>query len=89
MAPELFEKKNQYDPLKVDIWAFGILFYYLFEGTYPFKGYNEKDLIKNISLGNIHFKKMNPPLQALIRSLLTVNPLNRPTASDILHQLTQ
>jgi len=57
MAPELFAKKNPYNPFKVDVWALGILLYYLFEGTYPFKGYNEKDLIKNINSGNVIFKK--------------------------------
>lgn len=42
MAPELFCKKNIYNPFKVDVWALGILLYYLHEGCYPFKGYNEK-----------------------------------------------
>ena len=42
MAPELFEKKNVYNPAKVDAWALGVLLFYLYEGTYPFKGYSEK-----------------------------------------------
>lgn len=29
MAPELFEKKSIYSPIKVDIWALGVLLYYL------------------------------------------------------------
>lgn len=42
MAPELFQKKVIYNTFKVDVWALGILLYYLYEGCYPFKGYNEK-----------------------------------------------
>ena len=38
-----------YDPLRVDIWALGVLLYYIYEGCYPFRGYNEKDLARNIS----------------------------------------
>ena len=30
MAPELF-KKQTYSPIKADIWAFGVMFYYLIE----------------------------------------------------------
>jgi len=57
MAPELFEKKTVYSPMKVDVWALGVLLYYLHEGCYPFRGYNEKDLIRSIFNGNVSFKK--------------------------------
>jgi serine/threonine protein kinase len=30
MAPELFEKKGAYQPTKVDVWALGVLLYYLY-----------------------------------------------------------
>jgi serine/threonine protein kinase len=57
MAPELFYKKSIYNPFQVDIWALGILLYYLYEGCYPFRGYDEKDLSRSISLGLFAFKK--------------------------------
>ena len=34
MCPELVNKKR-YDPYKADIWAFGILLYWMFLGYYP------------------------------------------------------
>jgi serine/threonine protein kinase len=47
MAPEVIEG-GVYDGAKVDGWALAILLFYLLEGRYPFKGYDEKDLFKNI-----------------------------------------
>lgn len=34
MAPELILRKN-YDPFKADVWAFGIMLYWLALGYYP------------------------------------------------------
>jgi carbon catabolite-derepressing protein kinase len=34
MAPELISRKN-YDPLKADIWAFGIMLYWMALGYFP------------------------------------------------------
>jgi carbon catabolite-derepressing protein kinase len=34
MAPELIGRKN-YDPLKADIWAFGIMLYWMALGYFP------------------------------------------------------
>ena len=34
MSPELVKKK-EYDPFKADIWAFGILLYWLALGYFP------------------------------------------------------
>jgi MAP/microtubule affinity-regulating kinase len=84
MAPELFEKKSVYNPFKVDVWALGILLFYLYEGTYPFKGYCEKDLIKNIVSGVIIFKRSDNTTRELITSLLHLDPAARPDAQQLL-----
>lgn len=47
MSPELIDKKKKYDPFKSDIWALGILFYYLLCGYFPFRG-DSKSLYRKI-----------------------------------------
>jgi serine/threonine protein kinase len=77
MAPELFEKKNVYDPTKVDAWALGVLLFYLYEGSYPFKGYSEKELTRNILACNYTFTKCHGwPLRAIEGALL-IDPVKR------------
>lgn len=80
MAPELFCKKSIYNPYKVDIWALGILLYYLYEGCYPFRGYNEKELSRNISHGVYSFRKCGIEMRKIINSILVVDPAQRLTA---------
>jgi serine/threonine protein kinase len=77
MAPELFCKKNVYNPFKVDVWALGILLYYLYEGCYPFKGYNEKELSRNITAGVFAFKKCPHGMREIIGLALKVDPDQR------------
>jgi serine/threonine protein kinase len=83
MAPELFCKKNVYNPFKVDMWALGVLLYYLFEGCYPFRGYNEKELSRNISTGIFSFRKSDPSIQDVICSALWVDPVERVSADEL------
>ena len=39
MAPEFLQKRRNYDPCAVDIWALGVLLYKMLVGTYPFTGF--------------------------------------------------
>lgn len=47
MSPELLAKR-EYNPKKSDVWALGVLFFYLSEGRYPFRGYDERDLARTV-----------------------------------------
>lgn len=58
----------------------GILLYYLYEGCYPFRGYNEKELSRNISNGVFGFKKCDIEMREIINSVLVVDPAQRLTA---------
>lgn len=58
--------------MKVDVWALGVLLYYLHEGCYPFRGYNEKDLIRSIFMGNISYKKCDEKTRKVIEIALIV-----------------
>lgn len=47
MAPEIVSKKEYYGP-QADVWACGILLYYMLVGTVPFKAADEKTLYYKI-----------------------------------------
>lgn len=50
MAPEIIQKTVSYSS-GVDVWACGVIMYYLLTGVLPFKGKNEKELFKKIGVG--------------------------------------
>jgi len=93
MAPEVYESKR-FD-FKVDVWALGLIFGYTFSGgKHPFGNdpyerttrikkkesmlLTEKDLIKSIDMQSTY---------KLIKSMLTVEPKNRPTLNYVLTEL--
>jgi serine/threonine protein kinase len=60
-----------------------VLLYYLFEGCYPFRGYNEKELSRNISTGVFTFRKSDPSMREVICSALRVDPGERVSAGAL------
>ena len=48
MAPELVLRKN-YDPFKADVWALGIMLYWVTLGYYPQEADNKKKKLVNLS----------------------------------------
>jgi serine/threonine protein kinase len=47
MAPELLGK-GPYEGAQADMWAAGVILYYLLSGGLPFSGFDEKDLFSKI-----------------------------------------
>lgn len=85
MAPELIARKN-YDPLKADIWAFGIMVYWISCGFFPQDVENKK---KTVGSKNLNFDlqfpiDINPGLEYLLRKMLNPNPKERITLENIL-----
>ena len=71
MAPELVSKK-QYDPFKADIWAFGILLYWLVLGYFPQDNESPKKK-KNTTSSNFQLlfpANMHPGIEYLITKML-------------------
>ena len=86
MCPELIGKKS-FNPFKADVWAFGIMLYWLALGYFPQDADQKKK--KNLKralrsnnneeyLFELHFPiEINPGLEYLITKMLNFNPDER------------
>ncbi|KNC78712.1 CAMK/CAMKL/MARK protein kinase [Sphaeroforma arctica JP610] len=80
-APELWHRKP-YLPAPVDMWALGVLFYYLLSGKLPFRS---KRIKANVCA--VKFEKLENVSEAISSTLtrmFTVNAAERMTASEFL-----
>lgn len=87
VAPEILEGVP-YDT-KSDMWSLGVILYILLGGYPPFIEQNQRELFRKIRKGQYQFHaeywgQVSEEAKDLIRSLLTVNPEERITASDAL-----
>ena len=83
MAPEIFETENYNST--IDVWSLGVLLYELIHGKSPFLGSSIFHIYKNIIKEQISFKpNVDPQAKALIRSILKINPAERPSVKKIL-----
>lgn len=84
MPPEMVLKKDYFGSA-VDIWSIGIVLYVLLCGTFPFKGKNDKELFAKITKGVFTIPEgISLNAKLIVRSLLGVNPSERPKAEGIL-----
>lgn len=83
-APELFRKQD-YNPMKADIWAIGVTFYYMVTQTYPFYA-NDRTVLKKIvetgvyAVGAVPY----PSFIQVISRCLVVDPESRATVDELL-----
>lgn len=84
MSPEIFSNRSYDD--KSDMWAAGVVLFELCALTPPFKGRDIDDLARNVTAGRI--PKLPPgyshDMEAVIHSLLQLNPALRPSAVSLL-----
>lgn len=82
-APELFQD-NQYIGSKVDIWALGVLLYFMLVAKMPFTGDTMPVLQKCILKGHYSFpSRLSEDSKTLIRGILTQNATERYNIDDI------
>lgn len=86
IAPEVLNRNYNE---KCDIWSVGVLLYCLLVKAPPFWGENDKEIIKMVQEGNPEYrdnewKDISPEGKKFVQTLLTVNPSNRPSASEAL-----
>lgn len=85
MAPEIVTKK-EFSGLPADIWALGVVLWVLLVGTYPFRGNDDRDLYRKISIGVLRVPDSVPEMvRGLLKSMLSSNPDHRPSAEEILN----
>ncbi|KAJ7218326.1 hypothetical protein C8J57DRAFT_1537494 [Mycena rebaudengoi] len=88
MAPEIFLKTGHGKP--VDVWALGVLSYFILAGYTPFDGATPEDEIEAIIVGDYKFepkefwKNISNDACNFIRACLDMNPEHRPTARQAL-----
>lgn len=84
MAPEMLEKRKDYDPFAADIYALGITFFHMITGTLPWTGSTREEVRKQIKLGCIDLTAIkNPGLKAALKKMLALDPRERPRIGQI------
>ena len=87
IAPEILEGKYDF---KCDLWACGVLLYFLLVGKMPFDDEEVEEIRNLIKIGNYdttcnEFKSLSKEAKSLIKSLLTYNYEKRITAEEALN----
>jgi serine/threonine protein kinase len=90
MAPEVFRHEKY--SCKVDIYAFGMIMYYLFHGKPPFYELNPLEAAKTAALRNVR-PRLNPQLPSQLRALIACcwhsDPAQRPSAKVVYDTLEE
>lgn len=86
--PEIFKKAGHGKP--VDVWAIGVITYFLLCGYTPFDRESQYEEMQAICNGDYKFAPaeywagVSDTAKEFVRACLTVDPTNRPTAAELL-----
>lgn len=88
MAPEIFKRTGHGKP--VDVWAMGVITYFLLAGYTPFDRDTQQQEMDAIVAGDYKFEpqeywaNVSDTAKDFVRTCLTVDPTKRPTAAEAL-----
>jgi len=83
-SPEILMHEEYMGP-EADIWSLGVVLYVMLCGRVPFKTKTLEERLKSIQDYELHFpEEVSDTAKELIRLMLSKDPANRPTISDIL-----
>jgi len=88
VAPEVMNAEDGYTE-KCDLWSVGVLFFVMCSAELPFMGSDDQDTLKKVKEGkplyaNPEWNRHPQPLKDIVKELLTLNPDDRPSASQLL-----
>lgn len=82
-APELFLEESYLGP-PVDIWAMGVMLFFMVTGNVPFPGNTVPQLKEKILEGSYTMpKRVSPTCQEILAGLLTHKAAERPSIADV------
>ena len=82
--PEIISNK-EYDGKKSDVWSLGVVLYTMATGALPWTEVNQTKLFLQIQSADFSIPTdLTPPVQQLLHQMLSKDPADRPTVSQIL-----
>lgn len=85
MDSEIIDKKA-YDRFKADIYSFGVTFYYMLTGHYPWRGIHRDEIIYNIVNRHTLLHLIgHPEIEKIIERCISLKPEERPSAQELLN----
>ena len=89
MPPEIVNREK-YIAQYSDIWSLGVLLFTMLYGRFPFRARDDETLFKLINEGNLVFPEyisVDEYIKNLIKKIINVNPLLRPTPEQIISEI--
>jgi serine/threonine protein kinase len=87
MPPEVLSSANTAANPAIDIWAMGIILFFLLYGFLPFRGSTDREIVKSITTQKIAFpigkRKISAEVKKLILGMLVKNPKGRMKIDEI------